>query len=70
MPIVCSDIPVLRETGGDEPVYVPADASGEVIADAVLEALDTPTMRMRRRARGYAWPRVLREKVLPVILGS
>lgn len=69
MPIVCSDIPVLRETGGDEPVYVPADASGEVIADAILRALDTPTMRMRRRARGFAWERVLREKVLPVILG-
>ena len=70
MPIVCSDIPVLRETGGDEPVYVPADAGGETIADAVLRALDTPAMRMRRRARAFAWPRVLREKVLPVILGS
>lgn len=70
MPIVCSDIPVLRETGGDEPVYVPPDAGGDVIADAVVRALDTPTMRMRRRARGFAWPRVLREKVLPVILGS
>lgn len=70
MPIVCSDIPVLRETGGDEPVYVPTDASGDVIADAIVHALDTPTMRMRRRARGFAWPRVLREKALPVILGS
>jgi glycosyltransferase involved in cell wall biosynthesis len=69
MPIVCSDIPALRETGGDDPIYVPPDASGEVIADAVERALDNPVMRMRARAREHAWPRVLRERVLPVILG-
>jgi glycosyltransferase involved in cell wall biosynthesis len=69
MPIVCSDIPVLRETGGDDPIYVPPDASGERIADAIEQALDTPVMRMRARAREHAWPRVLRERVLPVILG-
>ncbi len=69
MPIVCSDIPALRETGGDDPIYVPPDANGEQIADAVERALDTPVMRMRARAREHAWPRVLRERVLPVILG-
>jgi glycosyltransferase involved in cell wall biosynthesis len=70
MPIVCSDIPALRETGGDDPIYIPPDASGEVIADAVERALDTAVMRMRVRAREHAWPRVLRERVLPVILGG
>jgi glycosyltransferase involved in cell wall biosynthesis len=69
LPIVCSDIPALRETGGDDPIYVPPDASGDVIADAVERALDTPVMRMRARSREHAWPRVLRERVLPVILG-
>ena len=69
MPIVCSDIPALRETGGDDPIYVPPDATGEVIADAIERALDNPVMRMRARAREHAWPRVLRERVLPVILG-
>jgi len=69
MPIVCSDIPSLRETGGDDPIYVPPDASGEQIADAIEHALDTPVMRMRARAREHAWPRVLRDRVLPVILG-
>ena len=68
MPIVCSDIPALRETGGDEPIYVPADASGERIADAVERALDTKVMAMRRRAFAHSWTRVLRERVLPVIL--
>lgn len=70
LPIVCSDIPALRETGGDDPLYVPPDASGEQIADAIERALDTPVMRMRVRARGHAWPRVLRQRVLPVILGT
>ena len=69
LPIVCSDIPALRETGGDDPIYIPADASGEVIADAIERAVDTPVMRMRARARDHAWDRVLRERVLPVILG-
>jgi glycosyltransferase involved in cell wall biosynthesis len=69
MPIVCSDIPVLRETGGDGPIYVPPDATGEVIADAIERALETSVMKMRSRARAHAWPRVLRERVLPVILG-
>jgi glycosyltransferase involved in cell wall biosynthesis len=69
LPIVCSDIPSLRETGGDDPIYIPPDAGGEVIADAIERALDTPVMRMRTRARDHSWDRVLRERVLPVILG-
>ncbi len=68
MPIVCSDIPALRETGGDDPIYVPADASGEQIANGVEKALDSRVMRMRSRARAHAWTAILRERVLPVIL--
>lgn len=69
IPVVCSDIPALRETGGDDPIYIAPDASGEQIADAIERSLDTPVMRMRARARQHAWPRVLRDRVLPVILG-
>ena len=68
MPIVCSDIPALRETGGDDPIYVPPDASPAVIADGVMRALRSPVMRMRFRAQAHAWPKVLRDRVLPVIL--
>ncbi len=68
VPIVCSDIPVFREIGGEGPIYVPPDASGEVIADAVEHAMDSLIMRTRSRARAHAWPRVVRERVLPVIL--
>ena len=68
MPIVCSDIPALRETGGDDPIYVAPDATGAQIADAIERALDTKVMRMRRRAWALSWTRVLKERVLPVIL--
>jgi glycosyltransferase involved in cell wall biosynthesis len=70
MPIVCSDIPALRETGGDDPIYVPPDASGEVIADAIEHALSAPVMQMRQRAQTHDWRRVLRERVLPVIVDN
>jgi glycosyltransferase involved in cell wall biosynthesis len=68
LPIVCSDLESLRETGGADAIYVPPDADGARIADAVERAIDTPVGRMRRRALAHAWPRVLRERVLPVIL--
>lgn len=68
LPIVCSDIPALREIGGDEPTYLPTDADGEDVADAVVRALNTPVSRLARSARGRRWPRVLAERVLPVIL--
>jgi glycosyltransferase involved in cell wall biosynthesis len=68
LPIVCSDIPALRETGGDAPLYVPNDASGARIADAVERALATPAAELRSRARAHAWPRILEQQVLPLIL--
>ncbi len=68
LPIVCSDIPALREIAGDEPVYVPPDADGELIARSVERALDTPVARLARHAKTLAWPRVLRDRVIPVIL--
>lgn len=68
LPIVCSDIPALRETGGDAPIYVRSDASGAVIADAVQRALDTPAAQLRSRSKAHAWPRILEHQVLPLIL--
>lgn len=68
LPIVCSDIPALREIGGDEPHYVPPDADGELIARTIERAMDTAVAKLARRARTLAWPRVLKERVIPVIL--
>ncbi|OGN78716.1 MAG: hypothetical protein A2082_00360 [Chloroflexi bacterium GWC2_70_10] len=69
VPVICSDIPALRAIGCDDATYVPPDADGEAIADAIEQRLATdPVARLRRRAREHSWPRILRERVLPVIL--
>ena len=70
LPIVCSDLATLRAVGGDAATYVPADASGDVIADAVVGVLDTPAARLRSGARALAWPRVIADRVAPVVLAG
>ena len=68
LPIVCSDLPTLRALAGDAATYVPPDASGEVIADAIERSLQEPRARFRSRARTMAWSRVLAERVVPLVL--
>jgi glycosyltransferase involved in cell wall biosynthesis len=70
LPIVCSDIPTLRDLAGDAATYVAPDASGEVIADAIERSLDDPEARFRSRVRALSWPRVLEERVVPLVLGD
>jgi glycosyltransferase involved in cell wall biosynthesis len=68
LPIICSDIPALRETGGDEATFVPVSGDGVAFARAIERRLaDDPVARMHRRARENEWPRILAEQVLPVI---
>jgi glycosyltransferase involved in cell wall biosynthesis len=68
LPIICSDIPALRETGGDDATYVPVDADGTAFARAIEARLAAdPVARLHRRARENEWPRILAELVLPVI---
>ena len=67
-PIVCSDLPTLRALAGDAATYVPPDADGDELADAVVRALDRPEARLRTRARTHAWARVLAERVVPLVL--
>lgn len=69
VPVVCSDLPALRATAGDGATYVAPDADGAAIADAIERRLRVdPVARLRRRARAHAWPRILAEHVLPLIL--
>jgi glycosyltransferase involved in cell wall biosynthesis len=70
LPIVCSDIPTLRELAGDAATYVAPDASGESIADAIERCLEDGRARFRSRVRALAWPRVLEERVVPLVLGN
>ena len=56
VPVACSDIPVLREVGGDVPRYF--DPSDPVAAAAAIEAAFADAERARRcveRARGFSW---------------
>jgi glycosyltransferase involved in cell wall biosynthesis len=60
-PLVCADIPVLREAAGDVAWTFPSGAGPQAVVDAIELALDSPPCRLRRRVlREYAWPVVLR----------
>jgi glycosyltransferase involved in cell wall biosynthesis len=68
LPIICSDIPALRESGGADATYVPVDADAATFARAIEDRLaGDPIARLHRRARENEWPRILAELVLPVI---
>ncbi len=69
LPVVCTDLPALRELAGADATYLAPDADGPAIARAITSRLDgDPEARLRSRAKRLAWPRVLRERVVPVIL--
>jgi glycosyltransferase involved in cell wall biosynthesis len=60
VPLVCADIPILREVGGDELYTFPTSGDGEDVAAAVRRALECSTVRQRSLIlRRYAWPCVL-----------
>lgn len=68
LPIVCSDIPALREIGRGDATYVRPDADGRTLARAIARRLAAdPVARLQRRAKRAAWPRVLAEDVLPAV---
>jgi glycosyltransferase involved in cell wall biosynthesis len=65
-PVVCSDIPVLREVAGDAALYFdPRDAAQ--LAPMLTRVLDDATLRADLRTRGlsraaqFSWERAARE---------
>ncbi len=71
LPVICSDLPTLRALAEGDATYVDPAADGRTIAAAVERRLrDDPVARLRRRAKEHAWPRILREQVLPIVLGQ
>jgi glycosyltransferase involved in cell wall biosynthesis len=67
LPLVCSDIPVLREIGGHSLHTFPTDAGPSELAQAVRRALRSSAVRRRRDVlRKYGWPSVI-EKTEKVI---
>jgi alpha-1,2-rhamnosyltransferase len=56
LPVVCSDLPVFREVGGDYPVYVPLGDLGG-LARALLAVGKTRSRHADlTRIRGFTWP--------------
>ncbi len=70
LPIVCSDLPTLRAVAADAATYVPVGAGGPLIARAVERSLGRAMPALARRVKAHAWPRVVRDRVVPVILGG
>ena len=58
-PIVCADIPVLREVSGGDAWLFPPEATAEELAEVITAALASPGARLRRRARRHDWQRIL-----------
>jgi glycosyltransferase involved in cell wall biosynthesis len=69
LPVICSDLPTLREIGGDAVTYVAPDADGRALAAAIDRRLSGDAVaRLRTTAKEHAWPRILRERVLPLLI--
>ncbi len=69
VPVICSELETLRALAGEAATYVAPDADGPTIARAALERLRRdPVALLRRRAKQHAWPAILRDQVVPLIL--
>ena len=69
IPILCADIPPLRELAGDQALYFSADSDPVQVARQIGGLLkSSPTYPMRVRVRSqYSWERVYHERIEPVI---
>jgi glycosyltransferase involved in cell wall biosynthesis len=71
LPIVCSDLQVLRDLAGDAAVYVAPDAEPSDVAALALARLDgDPLVTFARRVRTeFAWEAVYRRGIAPLLAG-
>lgn len=69
LPIVCSDLPVLREVAGDAATYIDPDGDPGAVARAILERLETdPVSRGARRVRRESsWEAVYERSIAPLL---
>ncbi len=69
LPIFCSDIPPLRELGGEEANYFPPDATPAEVARLIatrLRADSAHSMAVRVR-QSYDWQRIFVEQIEPLV---
>jgi glycosyltransferase involved in cell wall biosynthesis len=69
LPVFCSDIPPLRETGeGSAQFFDPQGAPDAVAAQMADVLAHDPAHRLRRRVlSNYTWKRIVEERVIPLL---
>ena len=69
IPVFCTDIPALKELGGDQVCYFSPDEKPEKTADMIIKyLLGSRVYGLRTTVRkGYSWERVYVEKIAPIL---
>ena len=69
IPVFCTDIPVLRELGGDDISYFSPDESPDYAAKQIVKRLESETTsRWSRRAKhAYTWEQIYSLHIAPLI---
>ncbi len=72
LPIICSDLRVLRDLAGDAALYIAPDADPAQVAALALARLDDdPLVTLARRVRTeFAWEAVYRREIAPLLAGD
>lgn len=68
-PIVCSDLPALREVAGDAATYIDPDGEPADVAQLIVDRLagDAPARRSMDVRRASSWDAIGRRHVLPLL---
>lgn len=69
LPSFCSDIPALRESGGDHVHYFSTNDPPEQVAALIQHTLESDRLLQRRRQirRGHTWERLVADRLLPLL---
>lgn len=68
-PVFCSNIPTLKEVGGEDVYFFSLDDSPEKIATMIIQTLEglSPLKLFHRVLRNYDWAKVLDTYLLPIL---
>jgi glycosyltransferase involved in cell wall biosynthesis len=71
LPVFCTNLPSLTETGGEDVhFFSPADSPNEIAGGIAARLFTDPAYRLRRRVRRrYAWEAVIQTGLLPLVEG-
>jgi glycosyltransferase involved in cell wall biosynthesis len=72
MPIFSTEIPAVKEIGGQEVIrFSPDDPTGKVVDLILSWAQASPTQQLRRRIRqNYTWQAIFQKDILPMLTGG